>query len=123
MKTINPKPILLALAFVFACTVMVAQQTHSQKSKDPLTELKTVKAYNAYVKTLDWTELSTEFKVALEEKYNALIHDMDQTFHHQPSEKADMAATPQVSSVYTFVDTRAIEQRSQGKTHFLYKHY
>ena len=102
MKTINPKPILLALSFVFASTVMVAQETRPQKSEDPLTELTSVKAYNAFVKTLDWTQLNADFKVALEEKYNELIEEMDRKFH-QSTKQADMAIAP-VTCVYTFVE-------------------
>ena len=121
MKTINPKPFVLALSFFFAGTVMFAQQVYPQKSGDQLSDLQTIKAYNDYVKKLNWNELSSEFKTALEEKYNVLIAAMDREFHHAP-DKPDIVKV-QLPCIYSFVDTNAYTGKDQNKTHFLYKQH
>ena len=58
----------------------MANDTIPNEPKKP--ELKTLKAYNEYVKTIDLEKITTQEKEWLEKQYDIIINKIDNEFHH-----------------------------------------
>ncbi len=93
---------------------MADAQVANAINKTPKPELKTLKAYNAYVKTIDLTKASAADKAWLEHKYNSLVDAMDQKYHNKSKE--DLCVNNKTQPAFSYVDVpTAKSSEIQGK--------